>query len=349
MLGGLAVGAALSMPMPGPASAGPVLSKDWAIVDLPIDPGVVLLDVDFTSSDPNHGFLLGTRQTLLETKDGGRNWEPRSVAAAQEEGFNYRFNSISFQGDEGWIVGKPAILLHSTDGGTNWERVPLSAKLPGTPVLITALEGKGAAELTTDQGAIYVTDNGGQNWTAAVKETVDATLNRVISSGISGASYYEGSFSNISRSNRGSYVAVSSRGNFFMTWRPGQAYWTPHNRPATRRLQNMGFTPSERLWLTTKGGDLYYTDLDTQSKFEQAKLGSRGFGILDVNFANQKVGFACGGSGSLFKTEDGGDSWKRERSTDDVAANLYQIKFTHGNNGFILGNNGVLLRYIGVA
>lgn len=55
MLGGLAVGAALTMPMPGPASAGPVLSKDWAIVDLPIDPGVVLLDVDFTSSDPNHG------------------------------------------------------------------------------------------------------------------------------------------------------------------------------------------------------------------------------------------------------------------------------------------------------
>lgn len=28
------------------------------------------------------------------------------------------------------------------------------------------------------QGAIYVTDNGGSNWTAAVKETVDATLNR---------------------------------------------------------------------------------------------------------------------------------------------------------------------------
>jgi photosystem II stability/assembly factor-like uncharacterized protein len=38
--------------------------------------------------------------------------------------------------------------------------------------------------LHTEQGAIYVTSNGAMNWTAAVQETVDATLNRVISSGI---------------------------------------------------------------------------------------------------------------------------------------------------------------------
>jgi hypothetical protein len=47
------------------------------------------------------GFLLGTRQTLLETFDGGKTWEPRIVEAAQDEGFNYRFNSLSFNGDEG--------------------------------------------------------------------------------------------------------------------------------------------------------------------------------------------------------------------------------------------------------
>ena len=98
------------------------------------------------------GFLLGTRQTLLETKDGGKSWEPRRVAAAQDEGFNYRFNSVSFNGNEGWIVGRPAILLHTTDCCTNWERVPLSAKLPGNPILVHALPGKaGQAEMTTDQ------------------------------------------------------------------------------------------------------------------------------------------------------------------------------------------------------
>ncbi len=103
------------------------------------------------------GFLLGSRETLLETKDGGRTWEPRTVAAARDEGFNYRFTSVSFAGDEGWIVGKPAILLHSGDGGANWDRVPLSAKLPGNPILVSALAGKpGQAEMVTDQARARV-------------------------------------------------------------------------------------------------------------------------------------------------------------------------------------------------
>ena len=95
---------------------------------------IVMLDIGFAQDDPNHGFLLGTRQTLLETTDGGKTWAPRDVAAAKDEGFNYRFNSVSFSGAEGWIIGKPAILLHTTDGGANWERIPLSNKLPGERV-----------------------------------------------------------------------------------------------------------------------------------------------------------------------------------------------------------------------
>lgn len=63
-------------------------------------------------------------------------------------------------------------------------------------------------------------------------------------------------------------------------------------------------------------------------------------------YLNENVAYACGGSGSLFKSTDGGKSWKRDKATDNVAGNLYAIKFFN-NNGFILGNDGILLRYIG--
>lgn len=50
-----------------------------------------------------------------------------------------------------------------------------------------------------------------------------------------------------------------------------------------RRVQNMGWTPSNTLWLATRGGDVYLsTESGVSDKFDQAKLGSRGFGILDV-------------------------------------------------------------------
>lgn len=35
--------------------------------------------------------------------------------------------------------------------------------------------------MVTDEGAIYITANGGYNWKAAVQATVSATLNRSVS------------------------------------------------------------------------------------------------------------------------------------------------------------------------
>ena len=81
----------------------------------------------------DRGFLLGTRQTLLETNDYGKTWEARTVAQAQEDDINYRFSAISFSGKEGWIVGKPSILLHTTDAGATWRVLPCPARPPGEP------------------------------------------------------------------------------------------------------------------------------------------------------------------------------------------------------------------------
>ncbi|XP_014502736.1 photosystem II stability/assembly factor HCF136, chloroplastic-like [Vigna radiata var. radiata] len=343
----LAETAAISVSLPHfPARAEDTLSE-WERVYLPIDPGVVLLDIAFVPDDPNHGFLLGTRQTILETKDGGNTWAARSIPSAEDEDFNYRFNSISFKGKEGWIVGKPAILLYTADAGESWERIPLSAELPGDMVYIKAT-GEKSAEMVTDEGAIYVTANRGYNWRAAVQETVSATLNRTVSSGISGASYYTGTFNTVNRSPDGRYVAVSSRGNFYLTWEPGQPFWQPHNRAVARRIQNMGWRADGGLWLLVRGGGLYLSKgTGLTEEFEEVPVQSRGFGILDVGYRSTDEAWAAGGSGILLRTTNGGKSWIRDKAADNIAANLYSVKFIDDKKGFVLGNDGVLLRFLG--
>jgi photosystem II stability/assembly factor-like uncharacterized protein len=50
-----------------------------------------------------------------------------------------------------------------------------------------------------------------------------------------------------------------------------------------RRLQNMGWTPDGQLWVSTRGGDVLISpEAGVSEKFEDKRIGSRGFGILDV-------------------------------------------------------------------
>merc|ERR1712087_58964 len=221
--------------------------------------------------------------------DGGNSWQAKSFANLDpDEEINYRFTKMSFLNGEGWIIGKPAILLHTKDSGNSWERIPLSPKLPGEPTAIYAL-GPSQAEMTTSQGAVYTTENAGRNWKAQVKETIDATLNRVSSSGVSGASYFTGSIVNEQRDLTGSYLAVSSRGNFFLTWEPGQDFWIPHNRGTPRRIQNMGFVEGDinkGVWMTLNGGKLLvcYDEPNLTSDmldFKEANIKTGGYGLTD--------------------------------------------------------------------
>jgi Photosynthesis system II assembly factor YCF48 len=196
-LGGVALGvtsAALLAAMPSVANAKEEKKKTWVKVELPIRE--TLFDISFDPSKPEHGWLVGAKGTFLETFDNGDTWAPRSFSNLDEdEEINYRFEVASISENEGWIIGKPAIMLHTRDGGKQFERIPVSPKLPGEPTSIKAT-GLSKAEMITSQGAVYTTVNGGLNWKAQVKETIDATLNRVSSSGTSGASFFTGKIAN---------------------------------------------------------------------------------------------------------------------------------------------------------
>lgn len=300
----------------------PVLSNNpWEIISLPIEEN--LLDVSFTG-DTNHGWLVGTNSSLLETNDGGKTWEQRKLDLGEQ---NYRLSSVSFSGQEGWITGQPSLLLHTNDSGKSWAQIPLSEKLPGAPSTILA-KGANAAEMTTDLGAIYQTADGGRNWKAMVAEAF-------------------GVVRSLDRADDGKYVAVSSRGNFFSVWQPGEQAWHPYNRNSSRRVQSMGFTKDGRLWMLARGGQVQFTGSANPEDWQEVQNPefATSWGLLDLAYRTPDELWIVGGSGNLLGSFDGGKTWQKDKEVENVPANLYRIVFLSPEQGFIIGQRGTLLRY----
>ncbi|KJH70934.1 photosynthesis system II assembly factor Ycf48 [Aliterella atlantica] len=293
----------------------------WQVINLPSEAN--FQDINFTD-DGQHGWLVGSKSTILETKDGGSSWQPLALELDDQK---YLFSSVSFNGQEGWITGEPSILLHTDDGGKSWEQIPLSAKLPGKPNTITAL-GPNSAEMTTDVGAIYRTQDGGKNWKAMVQEAV-------------------GVLRNIARSPDGKYLAVSAKGNFYSTWEPGQEAWQGHNRNSSRRVQNMGFGKDGRLWMLARGGQVQFTQPNSLEEWDEAQYPelSTSWGLIDMAYRTPEEIWVAGGSGNLLCSFDGGKTWQKDREIENVPSNLYKIVFANPDRGFIIGQRGVLLKY----
>ena len=298
-----------------------VSNNPWKILSLPTE--AIFADVAF-SDDNNHGWLVGTQETIFETNDGGDTWEEKTIDLGDEK---IAFSGVSFYGQEGWIVGKPSIMLHTNDGGENWSRIPLSTKLPGSPDGIIAL-AENTAEMVTDLGAIYKTIDGGKNWKAQVEGAVGVARN-------------------ITRSPDGSYVAVSNKGNFYSTWNPGDTEWTPHNRNSSRRLQNMGFGKDGQLWLLARGGVVQFSDTGEEGEWGDAinPEFSTSWGLLDLEYRTSEELWVAGGSGNLLYSPDGGTTWQKDRDVEDIPSNLYKVVFNSPEQGFVLGERGFLLKY----
>ena len=282
------------------------------------------LDVAFT--DSRHGYLVGSNRMIRETNDGGATWNDRSLDLPEEE--NFRLISIDFNGDEGWIAGQPGLLMHTSDGGQNWTRLFLDTKLPGEPYLITALDSN-SAEMATNVGAVYETHDDGGSWEALVTDAAGAVRD-------------------LRRGDDGSYVSVSSLGNFYATWQPGDAVWQVHQRVSSQRLQSIGYQPDGNLWMVARGAQIRLNDEsgNLESWTKAIIPITNGYGYMDMAWDDDGTIWAGGGNGTLLVSRDGADSWEIDPVGDRQPSNFTRMVFDE-DHAFVLGERGNLLRWVG--
>ena len=120
----------------------------------------------------------------------------------------------------------------------------------------------------------------------------------------------------------------------------------PHLRNSSRRLQNMGFFDDERLWLIARGGRIQLTSSADFEDWEDVITPeySTSWGFLDLATRENEI-WVAGGSGNLLVTNDSGETWFKDREVEDVPSNLYRVVFPNADQGFVLGQQGILLKY----
>jgi photosystem II stability/assembly factor-like uncharacterized protein len=109
----------------------------------------------------------------------------------------------------------------------------------------------------------------------------------------------------------------------------------------------MGFGKDGQLWLLARGGQMQFSNPDDLEDWQEPIYPefSTSWGLLDLAYRTPEEIWVAGGSGNLLCSFDGGQTWKKDRQIEDVPSNLYKIVFVTPEEGFIIGNKGVLLRY----
>ncbi|WP_224997777.1 oxidoreductase [Cesiribacter sp. SM1] len=203
-------------------------------------------------SDPIEGKIL-----LLQTQDGGWNWSPIALPAAEkEEAFFAASNaSIAMAAPEKvWIgTGGGAIrVLHSPDGGERWQiqAIPLQRKsaASGLYALSFATEQQGVAvggaydqPEEGSQAAVY-TRNGGKRW------HLPQTAPRGYRSGLA---HLPGT---------STYISVGTRGTDVS--RDGGKNWSALN---DENLNSIRFSPAgRRAWAVGAQGAVFVIDVTAE-------------------------------------------------------------------------------------
>jgi photosystem II stability/assembly factor-like uncharacterized protein len=293
--------------------------------------------------------IISSNSRVIKTTDGGETWLDKQI------GDNLVFNSVFLYHDKGWIVGKYGIIYYTNNYGNEWVK-----KSKGFPnhyyydvFFIDEFTG-----WVVGYGGIFKTEDGGQTWNEK-NSGISYHLNSVffINNNIGWAAGGPGIiikttdggdswFSQTSGTdnwlediyfiNDQIGFAVGSFETIIKTTDGGTSWQEVHSNNIYNSFSSVHFIDANIGWVCA----------DNESNWERLVLKTTNGGITwtlqltgnylkhlrDIYFVNNNYGWACG-TGNIYKTTDGGNSWQHKASQSYVNS----LKFIDINTGWLVG------------
>ena len=272
-----------------------------------------LYDVHFISE--TQGWAVGNSVEVTPEHDIGEGGE--SLIILTNDGGNtwHRQNSGIFgkplrkvyfrSALEGWAIGEEGVLIRTSDGGKTWQSIETSTKSSLNDLFIFS----GIGWIVGDWGTLLKTTDGGKTFTE-----IDGSV----------------------------FGRKSLKGIHFVNETHG--WIVTYNTPTSTTQENAGY-----IYRTTDGGVTWREQFATKAA------------LFSVCFIDNQTGWVVGDRRSVFQTSDGGETWqfvtdgsnqrhKTSYGQPEYLGNeplhtftLYDVAFTDDQNGWIVGDLGVIL------
>ena len=284
--------------------------------------------------DRNRGWAVGSKGTLLATKDGGNTWEIRRAPTPDI------IRDIYFVDDShGWLVCEKnaydlkikdeprTYLMRTDDAGANWMRINIKGIDIDASLTRTLFTSQKYGWTFGEGGLIFTTRDEGLNWTRIVSPTRHLLLGGMF------VDEYRGWLVGA-----GATIIQTSDGG--ETWHQSIL---PQASESGVRFAAASFVNNRVGWVVGSAGNIYHTE--NGGRTWEAQHSGVDTDLFDVKFIDPLEGWAVGTEGTVVHTYDGGTHWNVERS--DTQHPLERVFFVDRAHGWAVGFGGTIISFVG--